>query len=291
MFNIRNYTYRNIRTPSESLRVGLILHKASALENHFVIEDYALVYIFSGHATFALESGEPTVLRAGSFFQRFPGVPHKTYFSKNCERGYFAMPSSAFQMLSKLYPHFAKGPTHFVGKEEKFKERWEELLSLALTRGDSSPLSLVSSMFDLLQEFALVIDSEETKGDMIGGVSLTKRLDRKNKKDDLLEKGAELLSSGNFDDEISPEIVADALKINYHTFRRRFKAYFGKGPAEFRKEKIVNKAAALLIDGSNSISSVSDHLGFPDRYTFSARFKEVMGVSPRKFREIESGKV
>ena len=66
----------------------------------------------------------------------------------------------------------------------------------------------------------------------------------------------------------------------YHQFKEHFKINLGHYVAQVR----LNKAAGLLYENSLNISSVAQACGYSSVYTFSRKFRAVMGCSPRNYR-------
>ena len=67
--------------------------------------------------------------------------------------------------------------------------------------------------------------------------------------------------------------------------RAQFKAVTGKTPVEFLSNIRISQAC-LLIDiykDALSLNEISERCGYTDYSYFSRRFKQVMGVSPRKY--------
>ena len=83
--------------------------------------------------------------------------------------------------------------------------------------------------------------------------------------------------------ELDLEEMAGELGMSYDGFRKRFARMVGMPPARYRGCKIVDRACELMQGGSLTDREIAEMLGFCDKYYFSRR-KQVMGVSPRRFR-------
>lgn len=79
--------------------------------------------------------------------------------------------------------------------------------------------------------------------------------------------------------------LAQQLNVGYSWFRKVFKEQVGIPPAEFHKQKRMEKAKALLIETHLSINEISKLLGFKNQNHFSAAFKRFYQVPPKALRE------
>jgi len=85
-------------------------------------------------------------------------------------------------------------------------------------------------------------------------------------------------------DRAQLEDIAEQLKVSYPTFRKHFRAVTGVSPGEYRIRTRLEKARALLT--KNPVNKVALELGYCDAFTFSAQFKEFVGMSPREFQQM-----
>jgi AraC family transcriptional regulator of arabinose operon len=67
-----------------------------------------------------------------------------------------------------------------------------------------------------------------------------------------------------------------------------FRRYFGIPVIQYVLQLRMNQATYLLRDHNRRIGEIALMLGYPDLYTFSKMFKHYVGVSPKKFRELNS---
>ena len=84
---------------------------------------------------------------------------------------------------------------------------------------------------------------------------------------------------------MSMETIANKLDMNYHAFRRKFKASTHYAPGDWLIQQRIQRAQDLL--QHKSIDAVADELGYPDRFVFSKQFKHLTGYAPKQYqREI-----
>ena len=83
----------------------------------------------------------------------------------------------------------------------------------------------------------------------------------------------------------SVQEMAELCHLSIDHFRRVFFQYTGVKPKQYVDRLKLNLAAELLLSGKYPISKIAEHTGYLDQYHFSRRFKAVMGMSPRQYRE------
>lgn len=84
-------------------------------------------------------------------------------------------------------------------------------------------------------------------------------------------------------EKIMIEELAKELHISPTLLKSSFKEYANSGIAEYFMGMKIRYAKDLLLEG-NSISYVSDFLGFSSQNYFSGVFKKVMGQTPKKYQ-------
>lgn len=84
--------------------------------------------------------------------------------------------------------------------------------------------------------------------------------------------------------ELTLDEIADELSVNKFYLVKLFKKLFGVTPIRFHAEMRINMSRRLLqTSGYNSISQVSDAMGFGSVQAFSRAFKQIDGVPPSKY--------
>lgn len=82
-------------------------------------------------------------------------------------------------------------------------------------------------------------------------------------------------------------LAATALMSPGH-FSRRFKDVYGESPYSYLLTRRIERAAALLRRGV-PVSRACVEVGYSSLGSFSARFTEVMGVTPSAYRARDHG--
>ena len=92
----------------------------------------------------------------------------------------------------------------------------------------------------------------------------------------------------NYMNDISVENIAESSNLNRSYFGKIFKEAVGKSPQEFLINYRMIKAAELLKLTHYSVNEIGTAVGYPNQLHFSRAFKNVYGVSPRKWRNANS---
>ncbi len=91
----------------------------------------------------------------------------------------------------------------------------------------------------------------------------------------------------NYMNKISIEGIADYLSIDRSYFYRIFKNATGSSPEQYIIHFRIQKAAEFLKSSNYSITEIAAFVGIPDVYHFSKTFKNVTGIPPSKYRNLQ----
>ncbi|MBN0038991.1 helix-turn-helix transcriptional regulator [Cellulosimicrobium cellulans] len=80
------------------------------------------------------------------------------------------------------------------------------------------------------------------------------------------------------------DVAADAGYSPYH-FARAFTRAFGTSPVAYLATRRVERAKDLLRSANLTVTEVCHAVGYTSLGSFSARFREIVGVSPRAYRD------
>ncbi len=78
--------------------------------------------------------------------------------------------------------------------------------------------------------------------------------------------------------------VARAVGLSPFHFLRVFRACFGITPHQYLLRRRLDRAAARLLDGDESVTEIAYAVGFGDLANFIRSFRAAVGCSPRAFR-------
>ena len=82
----------------------------------------------------------------------------------------------------------------------------------------------------------------------------------------------------------SPAELANAVTLSPDYFARCFGATYGLAPRRWLVEQRVRLGALRLLESTLNVSQIARELGYDDVFLFSRQFKNVMGESPRDYR-------
>jgi len=89
----------------------------------------------------------------------------------------------------------------------------------------------------------------------------------------------------NLENNITVEELAFLCNISVSTFKRRFARIYGTSPNKWMLQKRMERAATLLQGGTAKASDVYYRVGYENLSSFIQSFKQVYGVTPKKYQE------
>lgn len=89
----------------------------------------------------------------------------------------------------------------------------------------------------------------------------------------------------NLDKEISLEKIALKLFLNPSYLSRLFKENVGKSYTKYVMEKRIEKAKELLREENYKVYEVGELVGYENTKYFNKIFKEIVGITPKQYRE------
>jgi AraC-like DNA-binding protein len=89
----------------------------------------------------------------------------------------------------------------------------------------------------------------------------------------------------SFADGLDIEALADSVHLSRAHFIRSFRATFGETPHRYLQRRRIERAMAMLRDTDSSVTEICFDVGFSSLGSFSRTFRDVIGLSPREYRE------
>jgi AraC-like DNA-binding protein len=103
-------------------------------------------------------------------------------------------------------------------------------------------------------------------------------------KSEALLKAVEFIT-GALGENLTVPSISKAANIPERTLSRLFKQETGMTIFQFIKTSRMQKALELMEDPSMNISEIVYHIGYESTATFSNLFKQLVGISPQKYRQ------
>ena len=88
----------------------------------------------------------------------------------------------------------------------------------------------------------------------------------------------------NYTEHLSNKELAKLCSISQDCFIRTFKMYFDTTPRKYILDLRIEKAKAMLLSRSKTVSEIAYALGFESATYFSNMFKKKVGVSPIQYK-------
>lgn len=85
--------------------------------------------------------------------------------------------------------------------------------------------------------------------------------------------------------ELSLQEVADAAGISRTYFSKMFREMTGEKYWDYLSRYRIDKAKELLLNTNFGQARISEEVGYSSEFHFSRKFKEIVGMSPNKFRK------
>lgn len=97
------------------------------------------------------------------------------------------------------------------------------------------------------------------------------------------------LMEENLSRQLDLDTLAESANLSKFHFSKKYKALTGYSPIQHFIHMKMERACYLLDISEQSVSAISDELGYEDAQYFSRLFKKVVGISPRDYRRLDRG--
>lgn len=246
---------------NEDIEVGCVRDESISFIQHFRENAFIMTWILEDRGTFD-SNGKQYSIHPECVNIRRPRQAYKLSFDDRFphHRYFIRLPICLYDFLVQMYPQLdSMPPVIDAPYNAVIHQRFIQLLETTVATPASSLHWLIPDLFSLVLDItALAVPTEYKQ--LAQGKSL-------------LEKTA---------NEMSLEEIANACGLSYGTFRKSFRRMYGISPGQYRIEYRIHVAKRLLKDGS-SVSKVAQMLNYPDIYTFSHQFREVVQCSPTEY--------
>ena len=278
------------------LAAGFIQKKKKIEIDQESYSHYALVKVLSGKGRFIDENGKTYPLKTGSIFQRLPGIRHSLYIDSNdWTEAFIAMQHVPIKNNSDLLkPIEQRNRQSFISEFFESECRTVDLLTrfsvinpnlrVWESKNEERTTALFREILRKIHEFDdFEIDS--LQGLFLKLITELTSMEKQTKKQRAvwLEDSLRLLRSKIESRAKVPEILA-TIPMSYPHLRAEFKKEMVISPGHYRIKVRIEEACLLLTRDGLNVQEVAARLNYKDPFAFSAQFKKVMGLSPKRFR-------
>lgn len=246
-----------------------------------IIYDYELIYIECGAFTFMYNDVEYHCTKGDIIFI-CPGIPH----SFHVENAEVSQPHIHFDITHR--PHSDKIPISFKDIDNMTVSEKKQIHKNYFSSYQHSPLITIQNKVLFSEIFYRIISNKynniENKADII---QLIATVIKDNFPDaleeqtysDLAHQIKDYIDAGNGFEMQLDDFENYFFQSKFH-LEKIFKQAFSIGIIKYRNKKRMELAPCLL--KNNSVSKVSEMLGYQSIYSFSRAYKQHYGHSPRK---------
>ncbi len=256
-------------TPAVSLGAGLI-QKPTKRGDYVdrIIERYVMVYVLRGTGTYIDPAGREHRVRAGDAIQMFAGQPHGVVQDPDGQwaEAFLISDRNVEHALISLRAIDPTRPILHPGVDLSLADAFERLLTDLASFPDDRLTLLAARVHDILATAHVHDQRRQDRSPHAAMVEeacrlISRQAHRKSDIDELLARHA----------------------LSYERFRKIFRDLTGQSPNDYRIRRRIDTARSLLVQQRMSIKQVAYVLGYPDPFTFSRQFKQLVGVSPKQF--------
>lgn len=236
-----------------------------------VLNCYGLNYVLNGEGHYRTAHGRPLKVPAEHVVLFFPKIPHSCGPAPGefWDEFWFEFEGPVFDLLRQNNVLNPDRPIHHAEGRDYWFRRLFDIVPPQHLRQKTPPEVSVMRFVSLLTE--LLADN--------------KTPEEPQPQDDWVATACHLLGDAENSESGSVAAVARQLGLSYENFRKKFRAAVGFSPGQFHMDARIDRAAALLYHGRQSIKEIANELNFCDEFYFSRCFKRRFGQSPRHFRQ------
>ncbi len=236
-----------------------------------VLNCYGLNYVLNGEGHYRAAQGRPLKVPAEHVVLFFPRIPHGCGPAPGefWDEFWFEFEGPVFDLMRQNNVLNPERPIHRTEGRDYWFRRLFDIVPPQHLRQKTPPEVSVMRFVSLLTE-------------MLSG---HKAPEEPQPQDDWVATACHLLGDAENPEAGTVATVARQLGLSYENFRKKFRAAVGFSPGQFHMDARIDRAAALLYHGRQSIKEIANELNFCDEFYFSRCFKRRFGQSPRHFRQ------
>lgn len=233
--------------------INYINQKTTAAHQH---KTYEIIVYISGNGIFCA-AGRQIPVFPGKIVVIPPGITHGVVFSDKLERIY----------INGEFSHIFNFTSPTVVLDDSENEG--RLLAKMIYNNRYANSEYVAALVGAFAHF------------------LTQSMKMEDKISTVIEDIVNKITNHFYDSNINLNALLENSGYAEDYIRAQFKRFTGKTPVEFLTNVRINHACYLIdiYKGSLSLAEIAEKCGYTDYVYFSKRFKNITGVSPRKYME------
>lgn len=253
---------RQVDGPGLALRAGFLTERSvHARFDGRGTDEYRWLLLIKGAGRAVDEHGHVASLRPGSLFVRYPHAPHRVErdfrqpwleFFIGCS----APLTAGLEALTVIDPTLRHARVGMDAAQRDWLAGWAR--GLAQLDGPAALVGHAARLFDRLERERFDPDADAAR----------------------LAQAYRLLARSG----LSLAAVAAQLDFSTDGFRRWFTALTGVTPKRWVIIQRIDQAKELLRESPLTVAAVAEELGYPDAFSFSKQFKQVVGYPPSQHR-------
>ncbi|HEX8023895.1 AraC family transcriptional regulator [Mucilaginibacter sp.] len=242
-------------------------------KNGRVLHEYQIIYITQGSGIFESEHCKLTQVQEGTIILLFPNERHR--YKPDSDTGWheywIGIKGQIMEnfILNKFFS--VQKPILNIGLKDALFNLFTEIINITKSEKPGYQPLIAGASVHLLG----IIHAELKKASFQDGNNIQVIMDK-----------ARFLMRDHMNQHITPEEIAEELKVGYSWFRKAFKQYTGMAPNQYLIQLKIQQSKELLLVPENSIKSVAYRLNFESVTYFSKLFKMKTGLTPVNYRNI-----
>ncbi|MFT3705446.1 MAG: AraC family transcriptional regulator [Agriterribacter sp.] len=232
--------------------------------------DYVLIYCVSGNGWYKID-GKKNALKAN----HFAVLPRKTNFQLGFENA---------QQWSVYFVKFNGA----IGEDMYrylLRDKKSDLTTPPLV-GRIAQFRDIMHHLDLMENLENLLYANFRFYSFLGTFRLTVFNYMKKGVDNIIERCIIIMKEHLHENLTLDELAKEAcVSASYLSALFRQKTHYS--PIHLYTSLKIQKASQLLKATRQPIKQIAEEMGYTDQYSFSRSFKQIMGTSPKKFREVK----
>jgi AraC-like DNA-binding protein len=274
---VLNTGYTHIEASSSYPPEDHPAHHSFSWDKGRVLQEYQLIYITKGSGIFQSTDNKKHTVTTGSMVILFPNERHR--YKPDTDTGWdeywVGFKGNIIENMVANNFFTRDKPVINVGFNETVMNLFLDIIRLSKDEKSGYQPAISGAVVYLLgQVYSASQQSSLQEKDLV----------------ELTVSKARIIFRDKINDDITPEKVAEELKVGYSWFRKVFKKYTGIAPGQYIIQLKIQKAKELLSDASKPIKQIAYELQFESPLYFAKVFKEKAGVTPAAYRDEILGK-